>query len=834
MINTDLYIQDIKQETDPITYIQVDLFKDENIELNSSVQNVNDISKTFSDFSQSFTIPATPKNNGVFEHYYNTDIDGTFNPNIRIRGYIECGSLPFKYGVIQLEDVKLKDMQPDSYTVRFFSASVNLSDRFGDDDLTTLTSLSEFDHQYNASIFDATYSNSLGEDLYYPLVTSARPYQIGTGDANDITNVSGQLQFTELRPALKLIRIIEAIETKYNFTFDRDFLGRAVFGNLHMWLFNNLEVSRNIEQLKIDFTSKDSGTEIFGGVPFGYITTVAGIGFNELDLATDTLIWSNDFIPTLYDPPVWYVVGQGWSEILRTLTLQITTLSTNSYNIYVYKNGQPFLTRLDLLGNKNINIITTFTNLPNDEYTFFITSLLGITFTTTLFRATRLTVRQTSGGFATYFESQRVEGYSASQTIIPIFPVSQNLPKIKVRDFITSLIKMFNLALVPLNANGFKLLPLDDWYSQGNLVDITKYIDSKDVNFKRPKLFKNILFQHQKSGQIFNEEFRNNQGGILGYGDLQAIYQIDGAELKVQTEVENLMFNRLTDETTGDVTNVQVGLSLDKNTQPYLGKPYIFYKCGFQNYDVPIKANGHTDIDYTYLTSTENDFILEQVSNSVNYSTDISTFLFSEIPRNLYSNFWSDYISDLYSTKRRLSSWKANLPIGIIIKLRLNDRIVIDGKAYIINSMKTNLTTGDVDLELLNYIGLPFTSATSNIPLTADTIDYSADSTILSADMTYIYLADISPIPNGVEYETLLVSYARQDFDCKISANSPYLVTKVDTGDGTNWINLENASGQTTNYLLIKVDESTTDRSMDLSIGMGGDTFTITINQQQL
>jgi len=186
-------------------------------------------------------------------------------------------------------------------------------------------------------------------------------------------------------------------------------------------------------------------------------------------------------------------------------------------------------------------------------------------------------------------------------------------------------------------------------------------------------------------------------------------------------------------------------LSLDKNNQPYIGKPYIFYKCGFQNYTIPIKANGLADLTKTYLTSTENDFILSQVRNSVNFSTDNSTFLFSEIPRNLYSNFWQDYISDLYSTKRRISNWKANLPIGIIIRLNLNDRIVIDDKAYIINSMKTNLSTGDVDLELLNYIGLPFTSVNSNISLTADTVDYSADTTLLSADMTYIYLADLSP-----------------------------------------------------------------------------------------
>jgi hypothetical protein len=787
MINTDLYIQDIRQDTDPISYIKVDLFKDENIELNSSVSNINDISKTFSDFSQSFTIPASDKNNGVFQHYYNTDIDGTFNPNIRIRGYIECGSLPFRYGVIQLEDVKLKDMQPDSYTVRFFSASVNLSDRFGDDDLTTLD-LSEFDHQYNSDIFDATYSNSLGEDLYYPLVTSVRPYQIGTADANDITNVSGQLQFTELRPALKLIRIIEAIETKYNFTFDREFLGRAVFGNLHMWVFNNLEFSVDPNNaVQVDFTTK------------GDLEDITGVTVNLTD---------NYFVTN--------------ASLLANATFITITPSTGyettPYTLVRYLNGEPWTTVTGV----GIRRFPFRTDNDNNEHSFYILNQGSFHFTFKIEMKSFVT------------GSLQKSATMAEQIIDEPISISANMPKIKVRDFITSLIKMFNLALVPINSNSFNLLPLDDWYFQGNLIDLTKYIDSKEVNFKRPKLFKDILFQHQKSGQIFNEEFRNNQGGILGYGDLQAIYQIDGGQLKVQTEVENLMFNRLTNEATGDVTNVQVGWSLDKNQQPYIGKPYIFYKCGFQNYATPIKANGHADLTYTYLTSTENDFILEQVSNSVNYSTDISTFLFSEIPRNLYSNFWQDYISDLYSTKRRISNWKANLPIGIIIRLNLNDRIVIDDKAYIINSMKTNLSTGDVDLELLNYIGLPFTSVNSNIPLTADTVDYSADTTLLSADMTYIYLADLSPIPNGVEYENLLVSYARQDFDCKISANSPYLVEKVDTGDGIGWINLERELGQTTDYLQIKVDESTTDRSMDLSVGIGGDSFTITITQQQL
>ena len=47
---------------------RVELFKDEVITLNSSIQNANDISKTFTDYTGSFTIPASPTNNSIFKH----------------------------------------------------------------------------------------------------------------------------------------------------------------------------------------------------------------------------------------------------------------------------------------------------------------------------------------------------------------------------------------------------------------------------------------------------------------------------------------------------------------------------------------------------------------------------------------------------------------------------------------------------------------------------------------------------------------------------------------------------------------------------------------------
>jgi hypothetical protein len=793
MIGTNLYIQDINN---PDNFIKVDLFKDENFELNSSVQNINDISKTFSDFSQSFTVPASDTNNRIFQHYYNSDVDGSFNPNIRVSSLIEIGSLPFRFGLIQLEDVKLKNAQPSSYTIRFFSKVVNLSDRFGDDELTVLD-LSEFDHSYSpGTVFPATQGATINNgDVYYPLISSVRNFQIGSPTtADNINETAGEIKYTDLKPALRIIRIIEAIETYYNISFDREFLNRAAFGNLFMWLHNKADGLAIAETGSVvDLTS--SGTLSFVNVSVNTTTNTI----------TTSEAWQHTWINIIITPSSVYL--------------------TTDYSIQIFDIANNLVGSLNVVrGTRTLRVQAD----TNGEFYFKVLSNSTFEFTPVIY-----VDRQLGGVY-------RGVATQALQSFVGAIQISNNLPKLKVRDFITSIIRMFNLVLTPTSNNRFAFIPLDDWYSKGKLVDITNYIDTKDITIKKPKLFKRIDFKHQKSGQILNQQFRENNGLDLGYGDLATTYDIDGGELKVETQFDNLMFERLTDRSTDELTNVQVGKSIDKTLQPYIGKPYIFYRAGYQFYDTPIKADEYSDLDYTWFTSTENDSNFDQVTQSVNFSSDQSTFLYSKITNNLFSNYWQDYISDLYSTKRRIGNYRSQLPIGKIIDINLNDRIQISDKAYIINSMRSNLTTGEVNYELLNYIGAPFKSINSIIPITVDTIEYSVDTTDISADATYYYLPQYSPFDNGIQYTELFATSGAQDYDLKILANSPYVVTKVDTGDGVGWVDLENTFGNTSAYLLIKVSEYTsaitspTDvRSMELDVVIGLDTFTLTITQTQ-
>jgi hypothetical protein len=78
---------------------RIELFNDEKISITSSIQNVNDISKVFTDYSQSFTVPASDNNNEIFRHWYENALDNGFDQRQRYAGYIEIDTQVFRMAV---------------------------------------------------------------------------------------------------------------------------------------------------------------------------------------------------------------------------------------------------------------------------------------------------------------------------------------------------------------------------------------------------------------------------------------------------------------------------------------------------------------------------------------------------------------------------------------------------------------------------------------------------------------------------------------------------------------------------------------------------------------
>ena len=278
MQRLQLYIED--KSTNPITYPLVDLFDNETIQLTSSIQDVKDIGKVFTDFSQTFSVPASETNNKIFRHFYNFNITGdpldtttekAFDARKKRKAILHINYMPFREGKIFLNSVKMRNNKAYAYEVIFYGKTVSLKDLIGDDELANLDNLKYYNHEYSESNVRTGFTtglnlNSQTNSIIYPLITSKKRLFFNSDDpvASDFLNSSGNLycdesnltstssntldrtrglQYTDLKPAIRAIHIIESIELKYGILFTRGsngefdkFFGSTAFSNLYLWL----------------------------------------------------------------------------------------------------------------------------------------------------------------------------------------------------------------------------------------------------------------------------------------------------------------------------------------------------------------------------------------------------------------------------------------------------------------------------------------------------------------------------------------------------------------------------------------------------------------------
>jgi hypothetical protein len=154
MQKLQLYI-DNNPDPDIITYIRIDLFKDETVSISQSIQNIKDPAKVFVPFTKSFTIPASKENNKLFSHYYNFDIANGYDARNKTPAKIELNNIPFKTGFIRLEGVELQNNLPYAYKIVFYGETVGLKDLLGDAKLQSLVDLDQYNLEYNSATVKA-------------------------------------------------------------------------------------------------------------------------------------------------------------------------------------------------------------------------------------------------------------------------------------------------------------------------------------------------------------------------------------------------------------------------------------------------------------------------------------------------------------------------------------------------------------------------------------------------------------------------------------------------------------------------------------------------------
>ena len=640
---------------------QVELFNDEQISVNSSVQNISDISKVFTDFSQSFTVPASTHNNAIFNHFYQSDVEQTIDSNKRRTAWIEIDLTPFRRGKIQLEKANVKNGQVESYTITFYGDILALKDKFGEDKLFNLN-LSNLEFEFNSTeVYDRITDVATDYDVRYPLIANTRYWTYNDSGSQDITQNAHAIQYDELFPAVKISKIFEAIETDYGVTFQGTFLSDPRFTQCFLWGKNTTEYTWVSEQSNIDID------QIVATVVDPSLPNPA----NYVNIYTSEI-------------NVQYLIGVQ-SHIVTFDILNLSAVGT--WYIDVYQDGNLFQTvqgdstgtygNISIQNTAGLNTVLTFrlrATAAMDVDMYIIYQMLG------------------TNGITNYAQMSTV-----TTSLTGNVNLNNVLPDMKIADFFAGVLKEFNMTCVGVEEDVYEVLPLDDWYGQGAIVDITPYTITDEVDYERIKLYKKISFKYQESESFVNKDYfkTNNQQ----YGNLEYQFTYDGEEYTVESPFENLLFTRAIN---GGGQYAILGYALNENFQSYVPKPCLMYLYGSSQslaHDIKFfDGTTHLDID-TYALFGQ-DLTYQNTKYSLNFGADNSIIHNETIQQGLYATYYFPYLTNLFNLKNRLVHVKTILPISLLTNLRLNDRLIIRDKRYIINEMKSNLTNGEVEFSL--------------------------------------------------------------------------------------------------------------------------------------
>ena len=705
------------------------------IELTQVIQDVNDIEKIFTDYSRTFNLPASKTNNKIFKHWYNPDIDG-FDSSVFCESRIELNHLHFRFGKIQLNEVVMKFGEPSMYKVTFFGNTTDFKNAINEDELSNLVWLNEFNHSATTANVKDGLENGLNftvdsvaynDAIIYPLIAHSQSYIYdGTNNMDTGLNISthsSQHQRRgvvpeDLKPAVTVKNIIKAIEEQYNITFKTgEFFDSAAMNNLYLWLHREkgkmATAGTWIGNSDIYTCSGSNCAELTSTAGFtGYFTLNTGIYKWNSNFGPDTDVTTITFevTPASGFTSVEYsleiVRANNWESFAKvenqsgTSSVVLTIGGANGLDIASLisfnPNGNDFVGRL--MSESSIQFQSKFTITRDFSFNNFDGSVLSFNWSATF--------------------------TSNSTTLTPqdkLVVVTEQMPKLKLKDFLNGLFRQFNLtAFIDFN-NEIVVKTLDSYYASGDTQDITQYVKTDEHTVCDVIPFSEVDFEYSEPKSILAEQFQllNNQK----YGELNYVTDVSKKSIyQIKLPFEHMLFERLQDKTSGALTTVQVGSFLDTNLSPNIGQPLLFYGI-YQN-------NAATSINFldstrpetygalcpTGTNSSLDDYWIPSVCNelgtastpptyNLNFGSEINTYTLTDYSGNnnsLFQTYYQNYILRVFNKRTRIFKFSAVLPLKVLLTLSLDDLIVVGTRAYTINKMSTKLQSGETSFELLN------------------------------------------------------------------------------------------------------------------------------------
>ena len=723
-----LYIQpQLRNTTTTQDFVRVDLMEEDLIELTQVIQDARDIEKIFTDYSRTFNLPASKTNNKIFKHWYNPDVDG-FDNQIFCSARIELNHLHFRFGKIKLEEAVLKNGEISMYKVTFFGDTLTLTELIGEDSLDSLLWLNNFNHvASNAYIKDGLENGkdftvdsvAYNDAIIYPLIAHSQSYIYdGTGSQSNGLNISNHQNAShlgkrgvfpeDLKPAITVKVILKAIEEQYGITFKTgEFLDSAAMTNLYMWLHREKGklVAPNNKELKTAFTCASSTANCnhfsSGSPPIGPQSTGGSYIFSDSNTGgqPEGFNFEAQIIPT--DTPIEYAID---------------IINENDNITYATLEG--------VTGTQSLSVGFGFSSINPISQGQAFTLIAKVRSASTLTFDSVLTCQHFVFNPSTFTYDTYAADFTqdANLTTDQTITIRNQVPDIKVLDFLRAFFNMHNLTAF-LNFNGEVVVKtLDSFYNSGDTQDITPFVKTDEHTVGATVPFSEVDFEYSEPKSILAQQFLNTNN--QKYGELN--YLADTTKSKkyqIKIPFEHMLFERLQDKTSSALTTVQVGTFLDDNLEPSIGQPLLFYGIYQQSADevhfvyntrpevygdlAHNSSNDQYDLTSYWIPSACNELGTSSTppTYNLNFGSEINTYTLTDYAGNnnsLFQLYYQNYITRVFNKRTRIFKFSAVLPLKVLLNLTLDDLIVVGTRAYTINKMSTKLQSGETNFELLN------------------------------------------------------------------------------------------------------------------------------------
>ena len=560
----------------PNTPYEIDLEKAPNVRINYNWLDVKEPENRKSNFSQTIKIPFTNENNKFFENWFNVNLDTLiYNTKTKYKAVILVDSIPQLDGYIQLKSIylnaRLYEVIVFGDTANFFAdiKSKKLRDAFINEDGTVDQQL---DHKNTLANIKASYTTGLttldsvvDNDIMYPIIDYGHtnlplcdsmfwnpdyldPLNENMGNYTNLqenANYYGLVQSQNLKPAIRIQRLLKIIAQKAGYQITSSFLGltgdtqdkSTFFGKQFMTLAPQYERTR----VKIYNGFSASISSAITDTTMGYNISATGfanqlyvngfqfdtITFNDNNIYSNTMPFGS-VGPTLnipYDPDTPGVLPAGGITIQTDLEVVTspTTLSgsdIDGYNVVLTW----FLGNGEFYAEQSISINPGVV-APVQFISEISTSVLisGYVYAELYFYPTNDIGNEAFAAQVNSGTMQTInnEGIYNNGGVNAEVQIVENLPDLTQSDFVKDLLNRYNLIVMsdPQNAKNLIIEPYQDYIDGGSIqywtdkLDVLKEQTLRTTNELQKR---ELLYTDLESKDYLNKSYTDKWSRVWG------------------------------------------------------------------------------------------------------------------------------------------------------------------------------------------------------------------------------------------------------------------------------------------------------------------------------